>query len=342
MGVMKDFLEIVSSILGIVISCITIYQFFAKRPSAAQLRREKTAPLSQKLPTVPTATEASATLNSVPENVEQIHTQKYLLALATFIVMPIVAFILLHFYTLWSSYSYTSQEALIANIGGALLAGSSLALMILLIAPSRQRAIVAVITFVIIYSLVLSGVILLYATIYFSISILGSSLAGGNVLAVISASLVAFVILRGNAPNRQQYILGIVTFALILLVTFSGPIVYVHLLSEDVAESLLIGGSAIALIVSSISLLTILFQRSTIRAYTIGLGLFVIVYFVTLLLLEAIHATTYNGLFYLFNEAGIGASTIAFVGGGLVAFLFLKNREKAADRTAKLRRSVQD
>jgi hypothetical protein len=82
------------------------------------------------------------------------------------------------------------------------------------------------------------------------------------------------------------------------------------------------------LIVSSLSFLTILFQRSTIKAYTTGLVLFVIVYFVTLLLLEVIHSTTYNGLFYLFDEASIGASTIAFVGGGLVAFLYLKSRGK--------------
>lgn len=326
---MKDLLEIISSILGIVISCITIYQFFVQRPSAARLRREKTAPLSQKLPTVPTATEASATLSLVSTKVEQVHTQKYLLALTTFIVMPVVAFILLYFYALWSQYSYTSLEELVVNSGGALLAGSSLALMILLVAPSRQHAIVVAITFVIIYSLVLLSVILLSATIYFSLPIFGSSLAGGNILAVISASLVAFVVLRGKAPTRQQYILGIVAFALILLVTFLGPIVYAQLLREDVTKRTIVGGSAIALIVSIISLLTTLFHRSSIRAYTIGLVLFVIVYFVALLLLGVIHSMTYNGLFYLFYEAGIGASAIAFVAGGLVAFLFVKSRAKS-------------
>ena len=165
---MKDSVEIVSSILGIVISCITIYQFFVQRPSVARLHREKTAHMSQELHPVPTGTEASAAMSPVSDEVEHAHTRKYLLALATFIVMPIVAFFLLYFYALWSQYSYSSQEALIANSGGALLAGSSLALMILLLAPSRQRAIVAEITFAIIYSLVLLGVILLNATIYFS------------------------------------------------------------------------------------------------------------------------------------------------------------------------------
>ena len=111
--------------------------------------------------------------------------------------------------------------------------------MILLLAPSRQRAIVAVITFVIVYSLVLFSVILLRATIYFSLYIFDSSLAGGNVLAVISASLVAFVILRGSSPPRQHYIVGLVAFALILLVTFSGPIVYARLLGEGVTERML-------------------------------------------------------------------------------------------------------
>lgn len=325
---MKDFLEIISSILGIVISCITIYQFFAQRPSVARLRREKTAHLSQELHTVPTVTEIADAISPVSDDVEYAHTKKYLLALATFIVMPIVAFFILYFFTLTSHYSYTSQEALIANSGGALLAGSSLALMILLIAPSRRRAIVAVITFAIIYSLVLLGVILLNATIYFSLSILGSSLAGGNVLAIISASLVAFVILRGTPPSRQQYLFGSVAFALILLVTFSGPILYAHLLSEDVTERTIVGGTAIALIVASISFLTILFNVDTTRVHTVVLVIFAIVYFVILLLLAAIHSMTYNGLFYLFYEAGIGASTIAFVGGGLAAFLFLKGRKR--------------
>ncbi|HEX6482131.1 MAG TPA: hypothetical protein VF043_25075 [Ktedonobacteraceae bacterium] len=323
---MKDSVEIVSSILGIVISCITIYQFFVQRPSVARLHREKTAHMSQELHPVPTGTEASAAMSPVSDEVEHAHTRKYLLALATFIVMPIVAFFLLYFYALWSQYSYSSQEALIANSGGALLAGSSLALMILLLAPSRQRAIVAEITFAIIYSLVLLGVILLNATIYFSFAILDSSLAGGNVLAVISASLVAFVIFRGTPPSRQQYIFGIIAFALIFLVTFSGPILYAHLLSEDVTERTLVGGSTMALIVASISFLTILLNGGTTRAYRVVLVIFAIVYFVILFLLEVIHSMTYNGLFYLFNEAGIGASPIAFVGGGLVAFLFLKSR----------------
>ncbi len=67
-------------------------------------------------------------------------------------------------------------------------------------------------------------------------------------------------------------------------------------------------------------------HKSRLYPYIIVLVIFTIVYFVILFLLESIHSMTYNGLFYLFNEAGIGASTIAFVGGGLVAFLFLKSR----------------
>ena len=323
---MKDFIELVSSILGIVISCITIYQFFAKRPSVERLRQEEPAQLSQELHTVPTLTKVSSPVSLVSIEVEHVRTRKYFFALVTFIVMPIVAFFVLYFYTIWSGYSYTTQEVTIANFGGALLAGSSLALMILLIAPSRRRAIVAVTVFAIIYSLVLLGVILLNATIYFSFSILDSSLAGGNVLSVISASLVAIVILRGTSPSRQQYVFGLVTFALIFLVAFSGPILYARLVGADVTENIIVGGSAMALIVASISSLTVLFSAGTIRTYTTILTLFAIVYFVILFLLVVISNTTYNSLLYIFNEAGIGASTIAFVGGGLVAFFYLRNK----------------
>jgi hypothetical protein len=325
---MKDFLEIISSILGIVISCITIYQFFAQRPSATRLRRAKTAPLSQHLPTVSPETETLAH-NSTPAEVEHAHTRRYLLALVTFIVMPIVVFFILYFYTIWSLYSYTTQEAFVVNVGSALLVGSSLALMILLLAPSRSRAVVALIIFILIYSFVLFSVIFLSATIYFSLPVFDSSLAGGNLLAVIAASLVTFVILRGKAPTRLQYLWSIFAFALIFLITFSGPIIYAQLLGEDRTENLLVGGCVIALIVASISFFTILFHRGTTRAYTIGLVLFAIVYAIILMLLETVHSATYNGLFYLFDDAGIGASAIAFVLGGLAAFIFLKSRNSA-------------
>ena len=325
---MKDFIELVSPILGIVISCITIYQFFAKRPSVARLRQEEPSQLPQELHTVPILSRVSSSVSSVSLEGEHVRTRKYFFALVTFIVMPIVAFFILFFYTLWSNYSYTSQEATIANFGGALLAGSSLALMILLIAPSRRRAIIAVTTFVIIYSLVLLGVILLSATIYFSFPILDSSLAGGSVLAVIAASLVAFVILRGTPPSRQQYIFGLITFVLTLLVPFSGPILYTRLLSGSVTERTIVGGSTIALIVASISLLIVLFSAGTTRTYTVILVLFTIVYFVILLLLAAIHYMTYSGVLYLFYDASVGASTIAFVVGGFVAFFFLKRGSK--------------
>ena len=197
---MRDVLETISTVLGIVVSCITIYQFFAKRPAVVRLRRTTPAQLPQESHAAPALRKSTTPVSQAPAKAVQVSTREYVFALLTFIIMPIIAFFMLYFYTNLSNYGYSSQEVLLGNSVGALLAGSSLALMILLLATSRKRAILAATTFVIMYCLVLLGVSLLHETIYFALPIFNSALLGGNLLAVVLASLVTLVTLRGRTP----------------------------------------------------------------------------------------------------------------------------------------------